>query len=206
MDAVTQIPAPENEPIMQYAPASPERADLEAALAELQAAPRDLPHTISGRRVVGSGEPLDVRQPHAYRKVLGTLRNATAEDARSAVDAAMAAGPAWRALSFDDRAAIFLKAAELLSGPWRAGSTPRRCSARARPCYQAEIDSACELIDFWRINAYFARQILAEQPPLNAKGSGTAPTTGRSRVRLRDHALQLHGDCRQPADGARAYG
>jgi len=170
MDAVTQVPAPENEPVLQYAPGSPERSDLEGALAELQAGRRDLPHTIGGRRVVGSGEPIDVRQPHAYRKVLGTLRNATADEARSAVDAAMAAGRAWRALSFDDRAAIFLKAAELLSGPWRWRLNAATMLGQSKTCYQAEIDSACELIDFWRINAHFARQILADQPPLNAKG------------------------------------
>ena len=170
MDAVTQVPSPQNEPILQYAPGSPERADLEAALGELQARRRDLPHTIGGRRVVGSGEAIDVRQPHAYRKVLGTLRNATADDARSAVDAAMAAWPAWRSLSFDDRAAIFLKAAELLSGPWRWRLNAATMLGQSKTCYQAEIDSACELIDFWRINAHFARQILADQPPLNAKG------------------------------------
>ena len=170
MDAVTQVPAPENEPVLQYAPGSPERSHLEGALAELQEGRRDLPHTIGGRRVVGSGEPIDVRQPHAYRKVLGTLRNATADEARSAVDAAMAAGRAWRALSFDDRAAIFLKAAELLSGPWRWRLNAATMLGQSKTCYQAEIDSACELIDFWRINAHFARQILADQPPLNAKG------------------------------------
>ena len=170
MDAVTQVPAPENEPVLQYAPGSPERSDLEGALAELQAGRRDLPHTIGGRRVVGSGEPIDVRQPHAYRKVLGTLRNAGADEARSAVDAAMAAGRAWRALSFDDRAAIFLKAAELLSGPWRWRLNAATMLGQSKTCYQAEIDSACELTDFWRINAHFARQILADQPPLNAKG------------------------------------
>ena len=170
MDAVTQVPAPENEPVLQYAPGSPERSDLEGALAELQAGRRDLPHTIGGRRVVGSGEPIDVRQPHAYRKVLGTLRNATADEARSALDAAMAAGRAWRALSFDDRAAIFLKAAELLSGPWRWRLNAATMLGQSKTCYQAEIDSACELTDFWRINAHFARQILADQPPLNAKG------------------------------------
>jgi 1-pyrroline-5-carboxylate dehydrogenase len=170
MDAVTQVPTPENEPVLQYAPGSPERADLEAALAELQGAPRDLPHTIGGRRVVGSGEPIEVRQPHAHRKVLGTLHNATADDARSAVDAAVAAGPGWRALSFDDRAGIFLKAAELLSGPWRARLNAATMLGQSKTCYQAEIDSACELIDFWRINAHFARQILADQPPLNSKG------------------------------------
>jgi 1-pyrroline-5-carboxylate dehydrogenase len=170
MDAVTQVPTPENEPVLQYAPGSPERADLEAALAELQQSRRDLPHTIGGRRVVGSGETVEVRQPHAHRKVLGSLRNATADDARSAVDAAMAAGPGWRALSFDDRAAILLKAAELLSGPWRARLNAATMLGQSKTCYQAEIDSACELIDFWRINAHFARQILADQPPLNSKG------------------------------------
>jgi 1-pyrroline-5-carboxylate dehydrogenase len=82
----------------------------------------------------------------------------------------MAAGPAWRSLSFDDRAAIFLKAAELLSGPWRWRLNAATMLGQSKTCYQAEIDSACELIDFWRINAHFARQILADQPPLNAKG------------------------------------
>ena len=120
MDAVTQVPAPVNETVLEYAPGSPERADLEVALATLGADRRDLPHTIGGRRVMGGGKRIDVRQPHARRKILGTLKNATVADARSAVDAAKAAAPGWRALSFDDRAAILLKAAELLSGPWRA--------------------------------------------------------------------------------------
>ncbi|MEO6413683.1 MAG: aldehyde dehydrogenase family protein, partial [Pedococcus sp.] len=120
MDAVTQVPVPVNEPVLDYAPGSPERASLEVALAELGSSSIDLPHTIAGRRVMGSGKKIEVRQPHARRKVLGTMRNATLGDAQSAVDAAKAAAPGWRALSFDDRAAILLKAAELLSGPWRA--------------------------------------------------------------------------------------
>jgi 1-pyrroline-5-carboxylate dehydrogenase len=170
MDAVTQVPAPVNETVLEYAPGSPERADLEVALATLSADRRDLPHTIGGRRVMGGGKKFDVRQPHARRKILGTLKNATVADARSAVDAAKAAAPGWRALSFDDRAAILLKAAELLSGPWRARLNAATMLGQSKTCYQAEIDSACELIDFWRINAYFAREILAEQPPLNSKG------------------------------------
>ncbi|HEU4330476.1 MAG TPA: L-glutamate gamma-semialdehyde dehydrogenase [Lapillicoccus sp.] len=170
MDAVTQVPAPVNEPVLNYAPGSPERADLEVALATLGAERRDLPHTIGGRRVMGGGKRFDVRQPHARRKVLGTLKNATVADARSAVEAAKAAAPGWRALSFDDRAAILLKAAELLSGPWRARLNAATMLGQSKTCYQAEIDSACELIDFWRINVHFARQILAEQPPLNSKG------------------------------------
>ena len=170
MDAVTQVPAPANEPVLDYAPGSRERADLEVALATLGADRRDLPHTIAGRRVMGGGKRFDVRQPHARRKILGTLKNATVADARAAVDAAKAAGPGWRALSFDDRAAVLLKAAELLSGPWRARLNAATMLGQSKTCYQAEIDSACELIDFWRINVHFARQILAEQPPLNSKG------------------------------------
>ncbi len=170
MDAVTQVPAPVNETVLEYAPGGPERADLEVALATLGADRRELPHTIGGRRVMGGGKKFDVRQPHARRKILGTLKNATVADARSAVDAAKAAAPGWRALSFDDRAAILLKAAELLSGPWRARLNAATMLGQSKTCYQAEIDSACELIDFWRINAYFAREILAEQPPLNSKG------------------------------------
>ena len=170
MDAVTHVPAPANEPVLDYAPGSPERARLEAALAELQSAPRDLPQTINGERVMGGGAEVQVRQPHAHAKVLGTLRGATVDDARRAVDAAKAAAPGWRELAFDDRAAILLKAAELLSGPWRARLNAATMLGQSKTAYQAEIDAACELIDFWRINVHFARQVLAEQPPLNAKG------------------------------------
>jgi 1-pyrroline-5-carboxylate dehydrogenase len=170
MDAVTQVPVPVNEPVLDYAPGSPERARLEVALAELGSTSVDLPHTIGGKRVTGTGKRIEVRQPHARRKLLGTMRNATVGDAQAAVDAAKAAGPGWRDLSFDDRAAILLKAAELLSGPWRARLNAATMLGQSKTAYQAEIDSACELIDFWRINVHFARQILAEQPPLNAKG------------------------------------
>ena len=170
MDAVTQVPVPVNEPVLEYAPGSPERAALVVALAELGSTSIDLPHTIAGKRVVGTGKKIEVRQPHAKRKLLGTMRNATVTDAQAAVDAAKAAAPGWRALSFDDRAAILLKAAELLSGPWRAHLNAATMLGQSKTAYQAEIDAACELIDFWRINVHFARQILAEQPPLNAKG------------------------------------
>lgn len=170
MDAVTQVPVPVNETVLDYAPGSPERASLEVALAELGSASVDLPHTIAGKRVMGTGKKFEVRQPHARRKVLGTMRNATLGDAQSAVDAAKAAAPQWRETSFDDRAAILLKAAELLSGPWRAHLNAATMLGQSKTAYQAEIDAACELIDFWRINVHFARQILAEQPPLNAKG------------------------------------
>jgi 1-pyrroline-5-carboxylate dehydrogenase len=170
MDAVTHVPAPANEPVLDYAPGSPERARLEAALVELQTAARDLPQTINGERIMGGGAEFQVRQPHAHAKVLGTLRTSTLEDAGRAVDAAKDAAPGWRELAFDDRAAILLKAAELLAGPWRARLNAATMLGQSKTAYQAEIDAACELIDFWRLNVHFARQLLAEQPPLNAKG------------------------------------
>jgi len=170
MDAVTKVPAPLNEPVLDYAPGSPERAELEAALAELGSTRMELPHTIGGRRVTGKGKKIDVRQPHAHKQVLGTMREATVADAEAAVAAASAAAPAWRALSFDDRAAILLKAADLLAGPWRARIVAATMLGQSKTCYQAEIDAACELIDFWRFNVHFARQILADQPPANSKG------------------------------------
>ena len=170
MDAVTTVPAVRNEPVLDYAPGSSERAALQVALAELGAAPRDLPHTIAGRRVMGGGKKIEVRQPHARRSLLGTMKNATLGDASAAVQAAKDAAPGWRALSFDDRAAILLKAADLLAGPWRARLNAATMLGQSKTCYQAEIDAACELVDFWRINVHFARQILAEQPPLNAAG------------------------------------
>ncbi|HEX2705202.1 MAG TPA: L-glutamate gamma-semialdehyde dehydrogenase [Candidatus Lustribacter sp.] len=170
MDAVTRTPSPVNEPIRDYAPGSPERSDLESALARLGHERIDLPSTIGGAKVMGSGELVNVVQPHARGKVLGTMRDSTGADARTAVAAATAAAPMWRDLSFDDRAAILLKAASLLAGPWRATLNAATMLGQSKTCYQAEIDSACELIDFWRLNVHFGRQIMAEQPLFSSPG------------------------------------
>lgn len=170
MDAVTQVPAPTNEPVRDYAPGSPERAAVEQALVELAAERHELPHTIGGQRVMGGGKKFEVRQPHNRRHVLGVSKGATKADAVAAVDAARAAAPGWRDLSFDDRAAILLKAADLLAGPWRARLNAATMLGQSKTAYQAEIDAACELIDFWRFNVHFARQIMAEQPPANSPG------------------------------------
>ncbi|MGP4112095.1 L-glutamate gamma-semialdehyde dehydrogenase [Streptomyces sp. 4N509B] len=170
MDAVTEVPVPVNEPVYTYAPGSPERARLERELAELAANPIDLPMTIGGVRRMAGGERFDVVQPHRHAARLGTSAHATREDARDAIEAALAAAPRWRALSFDDRAAVFLKAAELLSGPWRERIAASTMLGQSKTIQQAEIDAPCELIDFWRFNVYFARQILAEQPPIQPKG------------------------------------
>ncbi|NJP73018.1 aldehyde dehydrogenase family protein, partial [Streptomyces sp. C1-2] len=170
MDAVTRVPAPVNEPVHGYAPGSPERARLEAALKDLAENPRELPCTIGGSKRMGGGESFDVVQPHHHKAVLGTFRHASRQDAQDAVDAALAAAPGWRALSFDDRAAIFLRAAELLAGPWREKLAAATMLGQSKTAQQAEIDSPCELVDFWRFNVHYARGILAEQPPANSPG------------------------------------
>ena len=164
MDARTEVPMPVNEPIHDYAPHSAERARLIAALNELSAAPIDLPHVIGGRHLMGAGERIDVVQPHRHQARLGTLTNADHTDAAAAVEAAMAAKADWAATPFDERAAVFLRAADLLAGPWREKMAAATMLGQSKTAYQAEIDTPCELVDFWRFNVGFARQILAQQP------------------------------------------
>ncbi len=164
MDAVSQVPLPRNEPIRAYPPGSQELTDLQRALADLSASERELPMVVGGRSMMGSGDQMAVVQPHKRHHVLGRLRDTTTEDAARAVDAAKEAAPAWRALSFDDRAAILLRAADLLAGPWRDRLNAATMLGQSKTAFQAEIDAACELIDFWRFNVAFGRQVLAEQP------------------------------------------
>jgi 1-pyrroline-5-carboxylate dehydrogenase len=164
MDAITQVPVPTNEPVHTYAPGSPERSRVQSALADIGTNPVDIPHVIGGKHRHGNGDRVDVVQPHRHSAVLGTLRSATHDDASAAVEAASAAAPHWRALSFDDRAAVILRAADLLSGPWRETLAAATMLGQSKSVQQAEIDAPCELIDFWRFNVHFARQILAEQP------------------------------------------
>jgi 1-pyrroline-5-carboxylate dehydrogenase len=164
MDALSRTPLPVNEPVRQYQPGSHERAVLESKIKELAGQRAELTMTIAGRQQMAAGDPVDVVQPHNKHHVLGQLGNATDVDVAAAIYAAKQAAPAWRALSFDDRAAIFLRAADLLAGPWRATVNAATILGQSKSPYQAEIDAACELIDFWRFNVYYATKILSEQP------------------------------------------
>ncbi len=164
MDAVSNVPVPVNEPVRLYAPGSAERAAVEAKIKELAAEPVELTMSIGGQQRMGSGERIAVVEPHNRHHVLGHLGDATEQDVAAAIDAARAAAPGWQALSFDDRAAVFLKAADLLAGPWRSTVNAATMLGQSKSVYQAEIDAACELIDFWRYNVHFARRLLAEQP------------------------------------------
>ena len=170
MDAITLPPAPVNEPNLTYAPGSAERDALAAELLRQEAAEHPMDAYIGGEWVAGGGAEIAVVQPHDHAHTLGVLKSATQADAQRAIDAAVGAAPDWRAMPFDERAAILLKAAELLAGPWRQRINAATVLGQSKTAFQAEIDAACELIDFWRFNVHYANQILAEQPIANSPG------------------------------------
>jgi 1-pyrroline-5-carboxylate dehydrogenase len=170
MDAITRVPTPLNEPPRNYAPGSGERSSLEARLKELWTQQPRLSNWIGGVPVEGGGDQVDVVAPFEHSHVLGSFGSATTQDTANAIAAAQQAAPGWQALSIDDRAAILLKAADLLTGSWRDTLNAATMLGQAKTAYQAEIDAACELADFWRFNAQYAREIYAEQPRANSAG------------------------------------
>ncbi|MGY1948145.1 L-glutamate gamma-semialdehyde dehydrogenase [Nocardia asiatica] len=168
MDAVTVVPTPENEPVHSYAPGSRERELLVGKLAELAAEPVDVPLVIGGKHRPGIGARHDIVAPHRHRQVLGTYTDITHSEAHGAIDAAIGAAPGWRALPFEERAAVLLRAADLLAGPWRETVAAATMLGQSKSVQQAEIDAPCELVDFWRFNVAFARGILEQQPQSSA--------------------------------------
>jgi len=170
MDAITNVPVPVNEPNLHYAPGSAERAALGVELGTQEGLIVDLTATIGGRKQMGGGAEIPVVQPHDHKHVLGVMKNATQTDAKAAIDAAHEAAPLWRAMPLDDRASVLLKAADLLAGPWRQRINAATMLGQSKTAWQAEIDAACELIDFWRFNVHYAKQIVAEQPIANSRG------------------------------------
>jgi len=164
MDAVTVVPAPTNEPVHDYAPGSPERARLSTKLVELVETPTEIHQVIGGVHRTATGRLEEVVQPHRHASVIGSYTNASHADVADAITAAATAAPSWRDLPFDERAAVFLRAADLLAGPWRETLAAATMLGQSKSAYQAEIDCPCELVDFLRFNVHFARQILADQP------------------------------------------
>ena len=164
MDAQISVPPPRNEPVRGYAPGSPERASLQARVEAMKGERLDLTMTIGGKQTMAAGERIDVVQPHRRHEVLGQTGNASKADAAAAVEAAKKAAPGWRELPYSERAAVFLRAAEMLAGSWRDTLNAATILGQSKSAYQAEIDSACELIDFLRFNVAFGQQILGEQP------------------------------------------
>jgi 1-pyrroline-5-carboxylate dehydrogenase len=163
MDALFNVPTPENEPVYTYAPGSPERESLQKKLAELAGTQIELEMNIAGKWRRSSGAEIPVVQPHKRHHVLGVTRESTDAEVADAVAAAKAARHDWVRMSFADRAAIFLRAAELIAGPYRDTLNGATMLGQSKTIAQAEIDAACELIDFLRFNVHFAEGIYREQ-------------------------------------------
>ena len=160
---VRAVPAPVNEPVKSYAPGSPERAELRARLGSMAAERAEIPLVVGGRRV-HTGDVQQVTNPCAHREVLAEFHRAREQDVRQAVDAARDAHREWANWAWEDRAAVFLRAAELLATTRRQTVNAATMLGQAKTAHQAEIDAACELIDFLRFNVAFAQAIYEEQP------------------------------------------
>jgi 1-pyrroline-5-carboxylate dehydrogenase len=164
------VPRPRNEPALDYRPGSPERSAIVAAVAErLDTGAVPLPMHIGGELLEGGGDPFEVTAPHRHSLVLGTGRTANARDVTAAIDAALEARRDWSEAPLETRSAVFLRAADLLAGPWRSRVNAATMLGQSKTVIQAEIDAACELIDFWRFNVHYAAH-LADDQPLSSPG------------------------------------
>jgi 1-pyrroline-5-carboxylate dehydrogenase len=159
----SRVATPVNEPVRAYAPGSAERAALKAALSTMAGERIEMPLVIGGARIT-TGDTAPAVMPHDHQHVLGTWHKATPAHTRAAVDAALAAHREWSNWAFEDRAAVLLKAAELLTTSWRDVINAATMLGQSKTVFQAEIDSACEIIDFWRFNAHYGEELLGEQP------------------------------------------
>jgi len=165
-NAFFKVPTPTNEPVKSYAPGSPEKAALKAQLAAYKATQVDVPMVIGGKEV-HTDNKVAMHPPHERKHVLGHFSKGDASHVTAAIDAALAAKDAWENTSWEHRASIFLKAAELLAGPYRAKINAATMLAQSKNAFQAEIDAACELIDFFRYNVQYMTELYTEQPDSN---------------------------------------
>lgn len=168
-NAILKVPTPVNEPIYSYAPGTPERDKLKAAIDEIKNKQVEIPLIIGGKEV-RTGKLGKVVMPHDHQHVLGEYHLAGEKEINMAIEAAMAAKEGWANLRWEERASIFLKAAELLSGKYRYIMNAVSMLSTSKSAYQAEIDAACELIDFLRFNVYYAQQVYTDQPMYSPKG------------------------------------
>ncbi len=160
---IYKVPQPHNEPVKSYAPGSNERKELQRMLKELRASQLDIPMYIGGKEV-RSGNKIRLSPPHDHKHTLGYFHKSDKKHVKQAIDAALAAKKKWSALSWEHRASIFLKAAELIAGPYRAKLNAATMLGQSKNAFQAEIDSACEIIDFLRFNVHYMTEIYSEQP------------------------------------------
>lgn len=163
------VPAPINEPVQSYAPGSPERKELQSMLAELRSKQLDIPMYI-GSEEVRTGNKKPMSPPHDHQHILGYFHEGDASHVEQAINAALGAKDAWENLAWEQRAAIFLKAADLIAGPYRSKLNAATMLGQSKNAFQAEIDSACEIIDFLRFNVKYMTEIYAQQPPISGNG------------------------------------
>jgi 1-pyrroline-5-carboxylate dehydrogenase len=163
------VPTPVNEPVLNYGPRSVERAALKAALDEARSKQVDIPMYIGGEEV-RTGKLMELRPPHDHKHLLGTFHYGNKSHVTAAIDAALAAKADWENLPWEQRAAIFLKAADLIAGPYRYKINAATMLGQSKNAYQAEIDAACEFIDFLRFNVQYMTEIYQQQPPVSGKG------------------------------------
>lgn len=164
---IARYDEPKNEPVLEYRPGSPERATLKAALVEQSQNPVEVPLYIGTKRVYRSGTQ-PIHCPHRHSLQLGNAHQGGKEEAVAAIEAAKRAAPEWAGLPWEQRAAVFLRAAELLAGPWRARINAATMLGQSKTCHQSEIDAACEMADFFRFNVHYLRNLLANDQPLSA--------------------------------------
>lgn len=162
-NAFFNTPIPTNEPVLSYAPGTPEREILQKAIAEDRATEIDVPMYIGGKEV-RTGNKIRLSPPHDHQHTLGYAHEGDASHVQAAIDAALAAREKWANMAWEQRASIFLKAADLIAGPYRAKINAATMLGQSKNAFQAEIDAACELIDFLRFNVAYMQQIYAEQP------------------------------------------
>lgn len=160
---IFQTPSPKNEPVLAYAPGSPERRTLEGALRDLSSQVEEIPLCLGSEHRMSKGHD-PVTTPHDHQRLIARVAQADAAAIDTACAQTLSAQKEWQSLAWEQRAAIFLKAADLLSGKWRATMNAATMLGQSKTCFQAEIDAACELADFWRFNVHYARQILEQQP------------------------------------------
>src|SRR6185312_15978986 len=151
---ISRVPEPYNEPVRSYAPGSPEREDLRVRLTEMESQQVEIPLVIGGEEV-RTGDTFDAVEPHNRSHVLATVHKGGEAEVQRAIAAAGEAAHDWSRTPWQDRAAVLLRASELLAGPWRQTLNAATMLGQSKTAHQAEIDSACELIDFWRFNTKY---------------------------------------------------
>ncbi len=169
MNGFFNIPFPINEPVLDYAPKSKEKIELKNALQEARSIVKDIPMYIDGKEI-RTNNTQEIYPPHDLHHKIGQFHKGDASHVNAAIEAALKAKENWENMLWEHRASIFLKAADLLAGPYRAKMNAATMLGQSKNCYQAEIDSACELIDFLRFNVHYMSEIYADQPTANSKG------------------------------------